>query len=511
MACLSVGLFRTSRMGVLQVSVPVLILALLLSACGVDPVTQLPVTDPVEESPVTDPVDESPVTDPVDESTELAGYLDPTDFTGDVLTFELPVAPSGRSYLFMVPDLDTTAFWHRNEFINYELVEISVTTEAANVPQATTSFRPLPSMPELELRDWSVPKPDVLTSLPAIYNFTIWSEHGNAYVIVPGSLVFASQHYAFYEDDANVTNFSAAEYQDMAELLDEHAPTLFRLMGEPTDLDENGKIKVFISSTIMDHRDYGEAYFDGCHLAEVPYGCSGRGEYLYIAGLDHFGGLAADSEFFATSYHPGNILHETVHLLQYGHGYRDSAGKGYVNAPAFLIEGQAELSKLLTGVHAEDLWRGIAYQLYNPDQRYVSPWFQIYSMDALLSLFLHAIGGEGFSQALIESFHDSEASEHGLLAPVFGMPEPLLFAWMYAALQFDGTAFGEQVGLEFPGFDVISQLSYRPPVAVLPVPATRTSETSFTGAAQFVIEHDEPVTVRVETGSDRVYVLFAQP
>jgi len=127
---------------------------------------------------------------------------------------------------------------------------------------------------------------------------------------------------------------------------------------------------VFISSTMMDVRTSGEAYVDGCHLFDVlPPGCSGPGEFIYFAALDHFKvDTEAAREFFVSDYYPGNILHETVHLLQMAHPYRRFGGYRSYSSPAYLSEGQAELVKFLSGISAERNWQRVAENLnyYEP-------------------------------------------------------------------------------------------------------------------------------------------------
>ncbi len=44
--------------------------------------------------------------------------------------------------------------------------------------------------------------------------------------------------------------------------------------------------------------------------------------------------------------------------------------------------------------------------------------------------------------------------DRDLVSDVTGVDEPLALAWMWAAIEFDETAFGAVTGLEFPGEDV---------------------------------------------------------
>lgn len=229
----------------------------------------------------------------------------------------------------MSPDLDTTDYVRRNTYVHDQHYAFTVTTSPERNSSTPAQLKPLPEPPELSPADWSMPS-SAVNPLPASYEFSIWAESDQSYVSVPGTLAHVSDHLAFYEDPANLNNFTTAEYEIMSHMVDDYLPELTRLMGEPTDLDGNGSIKVFISSTMMDVRTSGEAYVDGCHLFDVlPPGCSGPGEFIYFAALDHFKvDTEAAREFFVSDYYPGNILHETVHLLQMAHRTGASAGTG---------------------------------------------------------------------------------------------------------------------------------------------------------------------------------------
>src|SRR5690625_582928 len=67
--------------------------------------------------------------------------------------------------------------------------------------------------------------------LPATYEFSIWAEGDQSYVSVPGTLAHVSDHLAFYENPANLNNFTTAEYEIMSHMVDDYLPELTRLMG----------------------------------------------------------------------------------------------------------------------------------------------------------------------------------------------------------------------------------------------------------------------------------------
>lgn len=463
--------------------------------------------DPEDPEEPAEPVDPEDPVDPVNPEPRMH-YLEPADFNGDRLRFELPASETGRTVLIVSPDLDTTDYARRNDYIHDQHYDFTITTSPGGAGSGA-ALKPMPEPPGLKVSDWSMPAA-VVNPPPASYQFSIWSPADGSYVTVPGVLAHESDHLAFYEDPANIINFTRTEYETISSLVGDNFAELTRLMGEPTDLDGNGKIKVFISSTMMDLRAFGEAYVDGCHMfLATPTGCSGPGEFIYVAALDHFGIGPHDArDFFVTDYYPGNILHEAVHLLQMAHSHRRFGSYRHYNAPAFLSEGQAELIKFLSGISASRNWQRVADNLTYPQPERQNPWFQPYDLGGPLMLFLHEYGGEGFSQAFIERMYDADLWDRSLLEPIFGVPEPLLYASLYGALLFDGTLTGQQTGLQFNDFDLGRELAgARPPVARLMEAGSSSAERTFSGAAIFEITHQESVWIELESLPETAYVL----
>lgn len=441
----------------------------------------------------------------------VTGYLAPEDFANGRLAFHVPAGPGGRTYLFGVPALSAADWYTRSLYLHELLVQFEVSAvPSVGSTDSPVSVRALPVPEPLPLATWGVPAQGPATSLPSERTFHIWSQKEQLYVPIPGSLAFTGEDFAFYEDPANEVNFSPAEYGALNEILDTHFPRLQQLMGAPTDLDGNGRVVVFISRSMMDHRTFGQAYVDGCHLRVEPGGCVDRGEFVYIASLDHF--PHAGRTYLAENYYPRNILHETTHLLQQGHVYRRPGSWAPFSVPAYFGEGQAELMSVKTGLRRGEMWSSVRQSFTHADQTRRSPFFYPYSLGALFYWYLHQTFGDGVSQALIDTAYDYRRQTLGLTQLALGVEEPLLLAMMYASLMFDGTAYGEKHGLEFPEDDVQSNLAGTAlPVVSFPLGGSVTAIRSFTGGAVFVIEHDQPILIEIQADPERAFIVVAQP
>lgn len=438
------------------------------------------------------------------------GYQSPEDFRDGMLAIELPTSPSGRTFLVGVPALGSEAWWTRSQFIHEQTFDFRVEVQTSQGLEATP-LRTLPERVPPPLNVWEVPAVGEPQSLEADKDFYLWSHHEQDYVVAHGALAFEGADFAFYEDLTNQDNFSLSEYETLNGVLENHFPRVKELMGEPTDLDGNGRILVFISRSMMDHRTAGEAYVDGCHMRENPGGCVHRGEFVYIASMDHIGGMGPRASL-VSNYYPRNILHESIHLLQQGHAYRRSGTWAGFHTPAYYGEGQAELMSFESDFRASTIWGQVRERFLRTDQIGSTPFNLPYSMGALWHWYLHQNFGEGLSQAIIDAVYDPASRTRSLTEVALGIPEPLLLAQMYASMIFDGSEFGEAHALHFPQDDVTARLSGEGPPVIRVAPGGEAAAgRRFTGGVIFEIEHDGPVRVEFNVSPEPAYVLVAQP
>lgn len=299
----------------------------------------------------------------------------------------------------------------------------------------------------------------------------------------------------------------------MDNILNEHYARLTQLMGEPTDLDGNSRIIVFISRTLIDIRNFGEAYVDGCHLRVDPGSCQERGEFIYFMSLDNFSNSASNREYYAKNYYPRNILHETTHLLQQGHWYRKNMPNETFSIPAFYSEGQAELMSYKTGLRTDEMWNNLLNYRFSADnQEKMNPWFYPYDMGALLYWYLHQTFGDGISQSLIDAAYDSDKRNVSLTELTVGIHEALVLAMMYGSLLMDGTEIGSEYGLEFVQDDIQSRFAgTNLPITEVSINESVQEQRTYTGSVIFQINHDEPVDINLSVDPELAYVLIIQP
>ncbi|HWP37851.1 MAG TPA: hypothetical protein VNL18_09910 [Gemmatimonadales bacterium] len=438
------------------------------------------------------------------------GYLDPANFSANTATIDLAASPSGATYLFVVPDLGSHNWYLANVDLGNQLVDFRVV--ATQGPgSAQSSVRPLPSIERPSLNLWTTPAAGSPSGLPQTDLFYVYSQTGGNYVAIPGRLVSVGTRYAIYEDTGNQDNFSAAEYAVIQGILDTQWRRVEQLFGSPTDLDGNGRVIVFVSRTMMQHRRFGQAYVDNCHLRPDPGPCVRRGEFIYIAGLDYFAPVT-DRRFYVETYYPRNILHETIHLMQQAHAFRRTGGWASFSVPAFYGEGQAEIMSFEAGFRAATIWDAVRRHLVEADQSRRNAFFYPYELGALFYLFLHRTWGDGIGQRLIDAAYDGARVRRSLTELAVGVPEGLAVAMFYAALVFDGTEFGSRYGLEFAGENVREQLgSVGVPVREVGVGGEGIERRSYTGCAVFRVAHVGPVRIVIEASWGRAYILIAQP
>ncbi len=444
-------------------------------------------------------------------SASTVGYLAPADVTNGRFVIDVPASPSGETYIVAVPNLSSADWWNRSQYLHDQLIRFAISTSPAP-PAQPTPLRALPQAQRPVRHEWGKPASGPAGALLQGRIFHIWSQTEQRYIPVPGRLAFTGNTHAFYEDTANIVRFTTSEWQALNSVMEGELGRLYRLMGSPTDLDGNERVIVFVSRTMMQHRSSGEAYVDGCHLRVTLTGCVDRGEFVYIASLDHFNPTPTNRQFYVTNYYPRNILHETTHILQQSHAYRRSGSWASFSVPAYYGEGQAELMSTISGLRLDELWASLKRRFVEPNQTQQNPWFYPYDLGALFYWYVHQSYGEGVSQAIIDTAYDSRRTSLGITHLAFGIAEPLVLATMYSSLVFDGTAFGTRHGLHFPDEEVSARLSGTPlPVTLVAEGGTAAVDRSFTGAAIFRLVHSRALRIQLEVSPELAYVVVAQP
>lgn len=438
------------------------------------------------------------------------GYLKPNDFVNDKLTITLPESNSGESYIITVPNLNSSDYFQRNSFLNNELITFDATVETTS--SSPLDLRPLPDKPNLTLNTWEQPVDAEPAVLEKEKTFHVWSQIDEAYVAAEGKLAYEGELFAFYEDVTNNENFSESDYSEMNDLMETYYPDLTENMGEPTDLDGNDRLIVFISRTLMDIRNYGQAYVDGCHMRAEAGGCQERGEFLYIMSLDNFSNSSNNRDYYVKNYYPRNILHEMAHILQQAHWYRLEMPNEGSFIPAFYREGQAELIPFSTPEFREDeVWDSLKNRFSSSNQEKLSPWFYPYDLGALFFSYMYQTFGEGYSQELIDASYNSDKRNTSLTELTVGIKEPLVLALMYGSLLMDGTELGKNFGLEFPDEDIQTRLAGTSlPIIEMSVNDSVQEQRGYTGYAMYKVTHNETVNFQLTSNPESAYVLVIQ-
>jgi hypothetical protein len=359
---------------------------------------------------------------------------------------------------------------------------------------------------------WLSPRTAPPQPLLVTRQFQVYSNVSQTYVPATGRLAYTGQHYAYYEDITNNSNFSHDQYRTIDSIASANVPRLDALMGLPTDLDGNSHIIVFISETASAQRIGGQAYVDGCNMNTGGGNCGDLGEIIYIVPPNHFGSSwSNNAAFYVNNYYPRNILHEYIHLLQHGHSYRRTGNFSSWTAPAMIYEGLAELSRIESRLGFQDAWDRLRTSFSSRDFS-KTPFTDPYYAGAVLNWWLLRSWGDGYPQAMIDAMFSAIPSGQDLFESAVGIREPVLLTIYYASLFFDSTPFGSQFNLQFPGESVPSLLSgANLPTDLLPPGNSLTIPSSYTGVRVLEIRHTNMVRIMIETGNNGAAVLIAQP
>jgi len=440
-------------------------------------------------------------------STAAARIFSPRDFIAGRITIDIPATTAGRTLLFVVPGVTSLGWWG-----GAVGQPIPTTVSVQAIPSGPpTPGRAIARGTVLTRSEWSSPRTGPPQPLSSLRQFQVYSNTSQAYVPATGRLAYTGSRYAYYEDITNNINFDPNQYRVLDSIAAAYVPRLDALMGPPADLDGNGHILVFISQTVSSVRIGGEAYADGCNINVAGGACGDMGEIVYIVPPDHFGSWPSNAGFLVADYYPRNILHETIHILQYGHSYRRGGSYASWKAPAMIYEGLAEITRIDTRLGFQDAWNLLQTRFDNRDFS-KTPFSDPYYMGAVLNWWLLRTWGEGYPQAMIESMFGAITAGQDLFENAVGVPEPDLLAIFYASLFFDDTPFGALFNLQFPGESVPSLVGgTNIPTQILAPGTTFSMPLSYTEGRVIDVRHSTMVRITIDAGPAGAAILVAQP
>lgn len=429
-----------------------------------------------------------------------------SSFIAGNVSINLPATTSGSSYIVLVPAY-TTLDWKSGLANTAISTQVSVTS---STDATATLGRDLRWGRALTKHAWTSPRIAAQVGLATRRQFSVQTP-SQGRVSVTGRLAFTGTDYAFYEDTTNSVNFTDAQYRRMDQLLTSPTSDLFDLMGAPTDLDGNGKIVVFVSRTVLSNAGAGTAFMYGCDMNPGSSDCPTTGELLYFGSPDGFGDWASNPSYYVENWYPRNILHESVHILQFTQAWRGLSQFRNPNAPAHLTEGLAEFTRMRSRMGFTDAWN-YAKSQYAARDFSKTPANDVYYTAAMFNWWLGRKFGDGYPQAVISAMFTAHESQQDIFASSLGVEEPELLAMFYASLYFDESAFGSRFGVEFPGENVPSLLGNTPPAVEEMVPGlTLARSLQYTQGRIYKISHAGPINVTVRAGGVGVVVLVAQP
>ncbi len=178
-----------------------------------------------------------------------------------------------------------------------------------------------------------------------------------------------SEHAVILGDVENPEDgYTEANVDSMAALFDDYArPTVVEHLGEPTDLDDNGRTVFLVSKAVNETRGVPGGFVRFGDLRPSPRCTANGGEYVYFSAPDPEGahGRAWTAQE-ALALHRRTLSHEFAHVVQLGHRIRN----GIDPMPLWMGEGQALLAEELTG-HA--VTGREARQNYGPEDAFIEP------------------------------------------------------------------------------------------------------------------------------------------
>lgn len=328
------------------------------------------------------------------------GWIGPSDFVEEQVEIALS---SRRETLLLVATGAATA---------------RVTLRRTPLSKRAVPLRPLPRR-ELDPRPFDLPVPSAKAPSTAKV-FELHDRKLKTWTKVQGHLAFVGAHFAYYDEDGGEPSFSSEEWAR----LDARATAGFRRVvsafGPPTDVDQDGRVTVFVSTTARAATPDGQAFTAVCHLLGS---CAPRGDVITIWAPSAKPAGDAARPFLVDTFYPRAILHETAHLGQHA----ASQAPHELHAPEFLVEGQAQLARVIGAVPSDDLLDTVCAELSGDRPTFAA---HPYGMSLLLPAFLHEWRGSRIHRSLAVAMNEGPLA----LERATGLPTPMLVALAFARL-----------------------------------------------------------------------------
>ncbi len=270
-----------------------------------------------------------------------------------------------------------------------------VTLRRTPLSKRAVPLRPLPGR-ELDPRPFELPAPaDKPPSNAKV--FELHDRKLKTWTKVPGHLAFVGAHFAYYDEDGGEPSFSSEEWAR----LDARAPD-------------------------------GQAFTAVCHLLGS---CAPRGDVITVWAPSAKPAGDASRPFLVDTFYPRAILHETAHLVQHA----GSQVPHELHAPEFLVEGQAQLARVIGAAPSDDLLDTVCSELSGDRPTFAA---HPYGMSLLLPAFLHEWRGSRIHRSLAVAMNEGPLA----LERATGQPTPMLVALAFARLvdPAGGTLLGQR-------------------------------------------------------------------
>jgi hypothetical protein len=173
----------------------------------------------------------------------------------------------------------------------------------------------------------------------------------------PATLAVSSAHAEFYVDDEDAAEYGAAFLPALAQTFESRVwPSVTSAFGQPTDVDQNGKLLVLLSHELGAHLNGGWliGYFGNSDLLnarddsdDCSGGGSNHGEIIFLNDLANGAANGWSADTLGTTIFPGTLAHELQHLLNLGHRCVDRACDG--PQPTWLNEALSKVAEDLAG------------------------------------------------------------------------------------------------------------------------------------------------------------------
>lgn len=146
-------------------------------------------------------------------------------------------------------------------------------------------------------------------------------ESCDAYTTINGTVRAVGNHAIWVEDnDRPSGGLSGGDYNALASLYDQLiGPELTRLLGPPTDLDQNGRVVIVLTPEVNDLETTNGFVFTGDFFPRSACDASNQGEYFYMVVPDPNGTTARElSVSQALDLYPRLLAHELTHVIHFG-------------------------------------------------------------------------------------------------------------------------------------------------------------------------------------------------